>query len=253
MTTRKSGRGAAAAGALAIALLAAATAGWAAPLDPALQASLLQIYDRYNQAITAGHMREAKAMLAKKSAKSEEGVINLPMSAKEEREFALALVPDSFDVLHGSLAKSGDSASIITLAHKKSPDGTMNASEITLSFVKQGGAWMMGDQLLGGDPSKIKHCPNPAFEPVEAYDENRNTEVGGPITRVAFEADYTLVVVRVFDEENCVFLPSRAALKAAGMNPDQLVPYAIAEFDGIPHKSDSQKAWAEKFTLDEEP
>ena len=73
--------------------------------------------------------------------------------------------------------------------------------------------------------------------------------MGGPIARVAFEPDYTLVVVRVVDEENCAYLPSRADIAKSGQNPDLLVPYAIISINGFPHKSDKQKIWAEKFSL----
>jgi hypothetical protein len=40
--------------------------------------------------------------------------------------------------------------------------------------------------------------------------------MGGQIRRVKFEADHTMVAVRMFDEEACIFLPSRARLKELG-------------------------------------
>jgi hypothetical protein len=55
------------------------------------------------------------------------------------------------------------------------------------------------------DPTKIVDCKNEAFKPIDAYDRGKNASLGGPIARATFEADYTLVVVRVTNEENCAF------------------------------------------------
>lgn len=35
----------------------------------------------------------------------------------------------------------------------------------------------------------------------------------------------------------------------AGLNADLLVPYAIAEISGLPHKTDPQKVWADHITV----
>jgi hypothetical protein len=106
--------------------------------------------------------------------------------------------------------------------------------------------------MFGMDPSQIKACKNQAFEPIEAYDQNMSSSLGGPIVRVAFEADHTLVIVRVLDEEDCVFLPSRVELQKSGFDPGLLVPYAIVEVDGFPHKSDKQKTWADRIKMGDE-
>jgi len=76
--------------------------------------------------------------------------------------------------------------------------------------------------------------------------------VGGPIVRVQFEADYTLLVVRVVDGENCAYMPNREAIQKAGLNLDLLVPYAIAEISGLPHKTDPQKVWVDHITVRED-
>jgi len=244
-------RAIAAAAALIAATTINATAA-AAALDPAVQASLLKIYDAYGKAMLAGQLDEALAMRSSEARQSMKDDLATAAGRKEVLDFGRHTVPDSFEVLHASLSKDGAKATIITLAHKKTPDGAVATSQLTLSFVNEGGAWKFGEPLFGRDPALSKHCPNPAYEPIDAFDQTRSTSLGGPIARVAFEADHTLVVVGGMDDETCVILPSRAALKAAGLDPDQLVPYAIVEFEGLPHKTDEQKAWAETFKIDEE-
>ena len=125
------------------------------------------------------------------------------------------------------------------------PPGTVMRSELTLDFVKEKGGWKYDNQTFGMDPDHILACTSESFEPIEAYDEDKNTSLGGPIVRVAFNADHTLVVVRVLDEETCAFMPDRATLEKAGLNSSMLVPYAIVEIDGLPHRTNKQKVWVD--------
>ena len=255
--------GIARAAALAVLSLAAlvATPGLAAPLDAALQSQLLQLYDRHNQAVAAGKIDDAVALRSSETRKSMRPYLG---SAGKRRELAAILgqgIPDAFEVKHASLAKDGKSAAILLIATKKAPakpskggppPGSVMTMELTLNFVKEGSQWTFGDQIFGIDPSKIVACKNEAFEPIEAYDDDKNVSLGGPIVRVQFEADYTLLVVRVVDEENCAYMPNRETIQKAGLNLDLLVPYAIAEISGLPHKTDSQKVWVDHITVREE-
>src|SRR6185312_2620240 len=129
------------------------------------------------------------------------------------------------------------------------PPGTTMRSGLTLTFVKQGGAWKFDDQTFGMDPAKITPCKNDRNEPADAYDQNRTVSMGGPIARVDFQPDHTLIVVRVMDEENCAFLAARDELQKHGLDPANLVPYAIVEIEGSPHRSDKQKVLVDSLTV----
>ena len=240
---------------VAAGLFIGATAS-AGPLNPTLQSQLLAIYDHYNQAIVGGKLDQAIALRNDDTRKAMRQSLNRPSERAGLLAFARASIPDSIDVLHATLSGDGATATILVLAHKKqpagAPPGTPSESEVTLTFVKEAGAWTFSEQMFGMAPSQIKACKNQTFEPIEAYDQDANSNLGGPIVRVAFEADHTLVIVRVLDEENCVFLPSRAELRKSSFDVDQLVPYAIVEVDGFPHKSDKQKMWADHFKMSEE-
>ena len=246
-----------ASGTLSVAV-AASPAASAAPLDPALQGQLLQIFDRYNQAIAAGKIDEAMTLDTRET---RDQLKEYGANAAKRRELMLfnaLTTPDSFDVLHASLSKDGASASILVLSHKKIPKdappggpapGSNVTYELTIKYLKQDGAWKYDEKDIGMDPADIKPCKNPAFEPIEAYDQDRSMSMGGLVMRVAFEADYTLVVVRVVDEENCAYLPNRADLEKSGFDSKLLVPYTIVEINGYPHKSDKQKVWGDKISI----
>jgi hypothetical protein len=151
--------------------------------------------------------------------------------------------PDSLEVVHGQLNKSGDAASVlavITKATADAPGGRLRAG-LTLRFVREAGAWRLADQMFGADPAAARSCPDERNEAAGAYDGERQVSVGGQITRVAFNPDHTLVVVRVIDEPGCLFLPPRAELARAGVTADSLVAFAVVSAEGRPHKTDSHK------------
>lgn len=240
----------------ALALSAATLPAVAAPLDPALQTQLLGLYGSYNQAIVAGKLDQAMAL---RDSDTRQAIQKALAGAGKRGELLADLrqvIPDSVEVRHAALSKDGATATILVLAHKKpaagAPTGTPSQGEVTLTFVKEAGGWKFGEQMFGMDPSQIKACKNQAFEPIEAYDQNVSNSLGGPIVRVAFEADHTLLIIRVLDEEDCVFLPSREELQKSGFDTGLLVPYAIVEVDGFPHKSDKQKTWADHIKMSEE-
>jgi hypothetical protein len=232
--------------------LLTATLPAAAPLDAALQEQLLGLFASYNQAIAAGRLHEAEGM---RSAEVRQEMAEALNDEKNRQDFlasAMQEIPDKVEVRHASLAKDGNHATILTVASKTMPPGSVMRAEMTLDFVKEQGAWKYGEQMFGADPDKIVACRDDKFEPIAAYDQDEDSSLEGPIVRVAFEADHTLVVLRVVDEENCGFLPERAVLEKAGLDPATLVPYAIVEIEGFPHKSDKQKVWIDKLRVREE-
>jgi hypothetical protein len=253
------GLGVAGAAAIALFLVAAfAVVVRADPLDPALQTQLLKLYDGFNQAIVAGKIDDAVALRSSEAKKMLRPYLGTPAKRRELVETLKQVMPDTIEVKHGSVAKDRKSAEILLVATKKAPakvpkggppPGSIMTMELTLSFVSEGGQWKLGDTIFGMDPTKITPCKNPGFEPIEAYDDDKNVELGGPIVRVDYQADYTLVVVRVVDEENCAYMPNREAIEKAGLKTDLLVPYAIAKISGLPHKTDKQKVWVDHITV----
>ena len=233
-------------------------------MDPTLQQQLLGVYDAYNKDLLAGKVADAvklRSAEARASAAKE-----MPTEAARQRFLAMAktMVPDTVQPLHASINAAGDKASIITLGSKAipkgaklppgaPPPGTVMHSELTLTYVKESDGWKLDDQMFGPDPADIKKCRNDRFDGEAAFDGKKTTSMGGPIARVDFSPDYTLIVIRIVDEENCVFLREKKdGLQQHGLDPAKLVPYAVVEIEGHPHKTDKQKVLADSVTVHDE-
>jgi hypothetical protein len=232
----------------------------AKPLDAGLQQQLLGLYDGYNHALIAGKVADALVLRSAQTRASAKKEMPTPAARQRFLDMAKTMVPDTVEAVHATINAAGTKASIITIATKvipkdlKIPDGpepgsTMH-SEMTLTFVKEKDGWKLDDQLFGPDPAKIVACKDDKFEPESAYDTERTVSLGGPIERVDFQADHTLVVIRVVDEDNCAFLSdNKEALQKHGLAPDQLVPYAVVEIEGSPHKTDKQKVLVDSLKI----
>ena len=81
-----------------LAAVTLATTAWAAPLDPALQAQLLQLYDSYNKAIAAGKLEEAVAMRPREVRDDIRKDLGSPSARKEFLEFSVDVIPDTVEV-----------------------------------------------------------------------------------------------------------------------------------------------------------
>jgi hypothetical protein len=234
----------------------------AAPVDPALQKQLLAIYDEFNATIAKGDYQKAVAQRSAASQKMFREQLKTAQDRKAFMEMNKAVTPDSLTVVHSKMSKDGTKAALITHAGKivpagmkdKSapPAGTVMTSELTIAFVKEGGKWKYESQTLGMDPSSMQRCEDTKFEPITAYDDTVGTSAGGPIVRVEFNPDHTLVIIRVLDEENCAFLPSKETLTKGGFDTALLQPYTVISLDGLRHKTSKQKLWVEQLDILEE-
>jgi hypothetical protein len=245
---------------LAALLSLAAWPAAAAPLDAGLQQQLLALFDSYNKAIAAGKLPDAVALRSAETRKQLEAELRTAKGKSELLAMGKMMIPDTVEVLHATINAAGDKAHIITLATKTvpkdlkmagaPPPGSVVHSGLTLDFVKEGGAWKFDNQTFGHDPSKTVACKSYTNEPDSAYNENSTTTMGGPIVRVDFQPSYTMIVIRVVDEENCAFVRSnKDELMKHGLDPAKLVPYAIVEIEGSPHKTDKQKILVDTLTV----
>jgi len=234
---------------MAVALLVplGASSAWGRPMDGALQQELMAVYHRYNQAIAAGHLDAALAMRSSAVRTALEQRLKTPKDRDDYLAGARDLVPDKLELRHASVDDATEKALLIAWADKMTPSGPVQ-NELDIGFVREDGAWKLGDLVLGPGPADIKHC-NPAYEPVSAYDANRPVSLAGRIERVDFQADYTLVVVSAGGTETCAFLPDRAVLQQHGLDPAILQPYRVADIAGVANRSDPQKVMVNNITV----
>jgi hypothetical protein len=246
-------------------LLVAAICGQAraTPLDPALQRELLGLYDRYSKLMIAGNLSEAARSRTAPARAELLALAKKPGREQAEmKQMARLMTPDDVTPVHANLAAGGNAATIRAVASKTWPaglkmpnapkPGTVTHGEITLQFEREGQEWKLSDQIFGPDPASIKACHDEPVETETAYDRNRSSNVGGQIRQVDFKPDHTLVVIRIVDEEDCLVLPPRDRLAQHDSNPDKLVPWAVIEADGAPHRGDKQRFWADKWTVTDE-
>ena len=121
--------------------------------------------------------------------------------------------------------------------------------EISLEFMREGGTWKYVVLIFGANPDAITRCTDETFEGREAYDPDKDVSRGGVIWWVVFNADHTLLIVRLLDEEHCLFLPPNQELTEAGLNTDVLKPWNTVETEVSPHKSDPLKAWIDRMRV----
>jgi hypothetical protein len=244
--------GVAAVGAFALMVLAlmvplGAGPAWGRPMDGALQQQLMAAYQRYNQAIAAGHLDAALAMRSSAVRTALEQRLKTPKDRDDYLAGARDLVPDKLELRHASVDDTTERALLIAWANKVTASGPVQ-NELDIGFVREDGTWKLGDLVLGPGPTDIKHC-NPGYESVSAYDMSRPVSLAGRIERVDFQADHTLIVVVAGGTETCAFLPDRAALQQHGLDPAILLPYRVAEISGVANRTDAQKVMVNNITV----
>lgn len=235
----------------------------AAPADPALQKEALAIFEKWNKAVNAGRLQDGLPLRTAKFRAEVAAESKTAAKRREMMDMLRAMTPETVEVTRATLSGDGQTLTLYTIIGKSMPKGvtapgappagTKLRNELTLEFVREGGAWKFGTQHWGMDPDKIKPCASVAFEGIDSFDSDRDMQMGGQIRRVAFEADHTMVVIRMFDEEACIFMPSKAKLSELGLNTDLLQAWALIEIDAWPHRTDKQRVWAEglKVTLED--
>lgn len=247
---------------LSLTMLLVAGATLAAPVDPALQKELLAVYDAFNDTVAKGQYDRAVAQRPAEARAQFKRQLKTAEDRKAFMEMSTLMTPDSIDITYSRLSSDGNKAVLVGTAAKivpkglkdpaAPPPGTVIASELTLQFVRENGKWKYLSQSFGMDPARIKVCKDTAFEPIGAYDTANSLSAGGPIVRVDFKADHTLLVFRALDEENCAFLPSREVLTKGGFDVGLLQPYAIVSIEGFRHKSSGQKIWVDQLDVSED-
>jgi hypothetical protein len=241
----------------ALMLLITTIAVSAAELDVALQTALLKLYNAYNAAVKKGDMKTALGYRDRKTRLEIEQVLKNPQAKPSLLTDLRLTVPEQYEVEHAWLDNDRQQAYIKAIATFIAPppmrgkegipaDGRVR-QELSLEFRREGGAWKYVTLIFGANPDAITRCTDETFEGREAYDQDKNVSMGGVIRRVVFNVDHTLLIVRLLDEEHCLFLPPKQELTAAGLNTDVLKRWNTVETEVAPQKSDPRQAWIDQM------
>lgn len=235
---------------IALAFAVLSLASGPARAQDQLQAELTGVLERYYAAQRDGNFDAWMALCSEEF----RAMVASGFSSDEEKqaflEWQKKAAPTRFEVQYLEPGADDAGATLYTVADGKRPPATPDGewvdaqSEVDVSFVKEADGWKVAMVLVGTDPATIQRSDDASFEPLEAYDTDVSTNLGGRIVRAEFNDDHTLVVVRLMDEEEFVYLPPRQELIDVGFDPDLLVPHATVEVEGHPHRSNKFKVWA---------
>jgi len=188
-----------------------------------VQTILTQRLQGYYDAQKAGDIDKALSFFAKEQQKLYADEIGKePDKRKMAADWMKKTAPKSFTVENLTEDKAAGTASIHTVNEMLDDEGATAHVEMQTDFAKEGGGWFITGMIFGMNRDAIKRPANDDPEPEDAYDTDSSLNIGGPILRVAFEKDHTLIVIRVLDEEHDLFLPPKAKLKAMGVDPAKL-------------------------------
>jgi len=92
---------------------------------------------------------------------------------------------------------------------------------------------------------QLQSCKVDAAEPRSAYDTHHTMGITGPITRVEFKPDFTLVGIESLDsQELCAILPPRSELERLQVDIAALKPEASITLVAFRHRTDTQRIMA---------
>ncbi len=220
---------------------------WGRPMDGTQQQQLQALYSRYNQDIAAGHLDAALALRSSAARAALEQQLKTPKDRADYLAGAGQLVPDRLELRHASVNDTDDKGVLIAWGDKTAASGPVR-DELDIAFIKERGAWKLGDIALGPGPADIKRC-NPGYDPISAYDTSHPVSLAGRIERVDSLPDHTLVVLLTGNTEVCTFLPDQAALQQHGLDPTTLQPFRFADITGVAHRGDPQKVMVNNITV----
>jgi hypothetical protein len=211
-----------------------------------LQETLVSTYSHYLDAARSGNF---DALLA---AKSNEVKKEIQQHLKTKKDRGLFLewekfqVPDSFFVQHVDSDSSKNEAYLYILSNFSASEKfgrEKGRREMQLTFRKEHNEWKLHLSLALADPDKVSH-PADLMMDTTQIDEDQEAEIGGRIIKTEYFPAYTVVILRVVDEDIAAFLPSKAELLKENFNFHELDEWNIYVFTGHPHKTDKAKFFA---------
>lgn len=213
--------------------------------------ALKAIFDKCMAAVSQDDLDGASKYFLEEVNKAEQEAIKNPETRAQYLQMAKAMVPisckaDSVDVDGDNLTlhMSGTFNDIFE-------PGKISAQEMDIDFKQESGEWKMG-KIAVHDPHMEEVLNKSADQSVEEnseYDSSSTISLSGAIDSVKFEEDHTLVVMKMFDEEDLIYLPKKAELGKFGLEAGQLVAGAFLQVQGNKHKTNKFKILAFKAEL----
>lgn len=212
---------------------------------------LMAVYDNFNKAMAKDDFDGALGFCTEELKKQLLEETKTPASKSEIMQMLKAMVPIKREADHFDFDGKKATLNVTGTFVNPADPAEQAVQEMVIDFIQENGSWKRGmiHYRAHYDESQIKRSPDQNFEPESSYDMDRNTSIGGTIFAIKFEKTYTLVVIRMFDEENLIFLPKKEDLEKSGLKAELLVPGKIIQAEGHPHKTDQYKVLADKAEM----
>ena len=110
-------------------ILAASVQASAAPLDPALQAELMKLYESFNAAVKKG---DYKAAMATRDSTSRKAIESQVKTEKQRQDFIAqnrAVLPAKIEIKEAELIENGNAAEIQTVATLVDAEGVRHPTD----------------------------------------------------------------------------------------------------------------------------
>ena len=211
-----------------------------------ISTELKNVFDGYNAAMKQGDYNK---MLSFCSSELQKEILDQVKTKKDQDDLMLngqMQIPESYEIQHITSEKDSSKTTVYTIMQFSAMKeiGRENSRiESEIHYKKEKDQWKLESVWFLNDPNKIKHPKDYTYNMGDAELE-KDGNIGGRIVRTDFMSDYTMVILRVLDEEDIVFLPPKEDLINYGIFINDLQPWNIYEFTGHPHKTDKLKFFA---------
>jgi hypothetical protein len=208
-----------------------------------LSADLKNVFDKYN---TAMKERDFNKILIYCSSDLQKEILSQVKTKTGQDDLMLngqMQIPESYEILHIATEQDSSKATVFTIMQfsaMKEIERERSRIECEIHYKKEKDQWKLESVWFLTDPDKINRPKDYTYNPGD-MDLEKDGNIGGRIVRTDFMPDYTMVILRVLDEENAVFLPPKEDLIKYGISVKDLSPWNIYEFTGHPHKTDKLK------------
>ncbi len=205
-----------------------------------------RLYDAYLAAVKSGSFAKVTAL----GSRGFRDQLRDPDEQKRFMTIAQLMAPASYETLFLTMSNGGQKAELQVVTTIQVPEDVQKEQklpptqrlELILTFLKEGGQWKWDGPTILGDPDKRARPKDLKMGARSDYQEGSDTQMGGQILRLEKQAEGTVYVIRVLDEEIAAFVP------AANVSAE-FVTGRVLMLRGAAHKSEKLKFWADEASL----
>jgi hypothetical protein len=210
---------------------------------------LTKVLDQYLAAVKANDFQKIIGVYHSAAKRAVLTDFETPAEQKEFLKQIAEMTPDGYEA--PEVSPGGDRTLLRITARKSVPPAVQKANNLppvirkpmVVDFIQEGGVWKMGPPSFNAPAVEATARPKDLDMGSRAdYNEDVNSQLGGPILRVEKQTAGTVYVIRMLDQEVAAFVPAKLV-------QSEFQEGRILVMEGSFHKQDRQKFWAEGAKL----